>query len=46
MFLSKPSFLAQCSSTFLGILWYAKGKMMYVGGDFQRKVVGGDVEAD
>lgn len=46
MFLSKPSFLAQCSSTFWGILGCVKGRMMYVGGDFQRKVVGGDVEAD
>ena len=45
MFLSKPSFLAQCSSTFWEILWCAKGRMMYVGGGFQRKVVGGDVNA-
>lgn len=41
MFLSKPSFLAQCSSPFLGFLCCVKGRMMYVCGTFSGKVFGG-----
>ena len=40
MFLSKPSFLAQCSSPFLGFLCCVKGRMMYVCGTFSGKSLG------